>query len=139
MAVTSAEFQHLAQRAWDALPETFRDAVGNLVIQVEDWPSRDALASLEIESPLDLLGLYHGVGLPFQSVGDLPRPPGMILLYRAPILAYARASGETLADVVNHVLIHEIGHHFGFSDDDIKVIETEAAGESRRGRPPERR
>lgn len=121
------DFQRLAQRAWDALPEAFREAAGNLVIQVEDWPDREALDSLGLDSPLDLLGLYHGVGLPFQSVGDLPRPPDMIFLYRMPILAEARASGESLGDLVTHVLVHEVGHHFGFSDEDMAWIEEEAA------------
>jgi predicted Zn-dependent protease with MMP-like domain len=132
MINTAREFQQIAQRAWSQTPEEFREAAGNLVIQAEDWPSRETLDSLDIDSPLDLLGLYHGVGLPFQSVGDLPRPPEMILLYRMPILAYARASGEPLADVITHVLIHEIGHHFGFSDEDMERIETEAANAPRR-------
>jgi predicted Zn-dependent protease with MMP-like domain len=131
MINTAREFQQLAQRAWSQLPDGFREATGNLVIQAQDWPSRETLDSLDIDSPLDLLGLYHGVGLPFQSVGDLPRPPEMIFLYRMPILAYARASGEPLADVVTHVLIHEIGHHFGFSDEDMESIEAEAANASR--------
>jgi predicted Zn-dependent protease with MMP-like domain len=127
MINTALEFQQFAQRAWRQTPEAFREAVGNLVIQTEDWPSRETLDSLGVDSPLDLLGLYHGVGLPFQSVGDLPRPPEMIFLYRMPIMAYARATGEPLGDVVNHVLIHEIGHHFGFSDEDMESIEAEAA------------
>jgi predicted Zn-dependent protease with MMP-like domain len=132
MINTAREFQQFAQRAWSQMPEEFREAVGNLVIQTEDWPSRETLDSLDIDSPLDLLGLYHGVGLPFQSVGDLPRLPEMIFLYRMPILAYARASDEPLADVVTHVLIHEIGHHFGFSDEDIERLEAEAANAPRR-------
>jgi predicted Zn-dependent protease with MMP-like domain len=132
MINTTHEFQQFAQRAWGQTPEEFREAVGNLVIQTEDWPSRETLDSLDIDSPLDLLGLYHGVGLPFQSVGDLPRLPAMIFLYRMPIMAYARASGEPLDDVVNHVLIHEIGHHFGFSDQDMERIEVETAKAPRR-------
>lgn len=117
------EFEAVAQEVWDALPAKFREIVGNLSIQIEDFASRDTLARLGIASPYGLLGLYHGLGLPFKSVWDLPRGPDMIFLYRIPILSFAHGSMDPVRDVIQHVLIHEIGHHFGFSDADIHAIE----------------
>ncbi len=124
---TQEEFETAAQEVWDALPETFRRAVGNLSIGIEDFGDRETLAHLRIRSPYGLLGLYHGLGLPFKTTWDLPRGPDMIFLYRIPILAFAHAGVEPVRDVIQHVLIHEIGHHFGFSDADMHAIE---AGES---------
>jgi predicted Zn-dependent protease with MMP-like domain len=115
--------EELAQRAFDALPEVFRRRLGSVVLRVEDFPDRDTQAAFRLESPFDLLGLYHGVALPYKSVSDPYPHIDMIFLYRQPILAYCRATGEDLAAVVRHVLIHEIGHHFGFSDDDMARIE----------------
>jgi predicted Zn-dependent protease with MMP-like domain len=117
------DFEAVAQEVWDALPEHFREMVGNLSIQIEDFASRDTLDHLSIGSPYGLLGLYHGLGLPFKSVWDLPHGPDMIFLYRIPILAFAHAGMEPVRDVIQHVLIHEIGHHFGFSDADMDAIE----------------
>ena len=81
---------------------------------------------MELESPFDLMGLYRGVDLAHRSVLDVPRGPDLIFLYRRPLLDYWCETGEDLAHLVRHVLIHEIGHHFGFSDDDMERIE--AAG-----------
>ncbi len=119
-----AEFRRMAEEAMAALPEPFLSAAAGVVIQVVDWPSDDTLDSLGIESPYGLLGLYHGVGLPFKSVMDTPHAPDMIQLYRMPILAYCEDTGEAIGDVIRHVLIHEIGHHFGFSDEDMEEIES---------------
>ena len=89
------DFEVVAQEVWDALPEHFREIVGNLSIQIEDFASRDTLDRMSIASPYGLLGLYHGLGLPFKSVWDLPHGPDMIFLYRIPILAFAHAGMET--------------------------------------------
>ena len=124
---SQAHFERVAQDTWDGLPKDFRDIVGNLVIQVVDFADRGTLDAMEIGSPYGLLGLYHGVGLPFQSVLDVRHGPDMIFLYRLPILRFARDEGDAVEAVIRHVLIHEIGHHFGFSDDDMDAIE-EAAG-----------
>lgn len=121
------DFERAAQEVWDGLPEPFRQIVGNLAIQIEDFASRETLDSMDIASRYDLLGLYHGVGLPFKSVSDLPYEPDMIFLYRIPIIAYAEAAMEPVRDVIAHVLIHEIGHHFGFSDEDMDAIEAAAS------------
>ena len=122
---TREDFERVAQQAWDGLPAAFREIVGNLVIQVVDFADRDTLAHFGMRSPYGLLGLYHGVGLPFKTTWDPPRLPDMIFLYRKPILRYAERRGESLERVIRHVLIHEVGHHFGFSDADMDAIEAQ--------------
>jgi predicted Zn-dependent protease with MMP-like domain len=98
--------------------------LGPVVIRVEDFPDRETERAMELDSPFDLLGLYRGVALPHKSVSDArPELDLIFLLYRRPILDYWCESGEDLFDVVRHVLIHEIGHHFGFSDSDMDRIE----------------
>jgi predicted Zn-dependent protease with MMP-like domain len=123
---TLDDFEAAAQAVWDGLPGEFREVVGNLSIQIADFAGNDTLHQMGIPSPYNLLGLYHGVGLPFKSTGDLPYGPDMIFLYRLPILAFARQQGEAVAEVIRHVLIHEIGHHFGYSDADMEAIEAGA-------------
>jgi predicted Zn-dependent protease with MMP-like domain len=118
-----AEIDALARRALAALPRRFRRELGSVVIRVEELPDAETAAAMRLRSPLDLLGLYRGVALPLKSVSD-PHPHiDMIFLYRRPILAYCAALGEPPGSVVRHVLIHEIGHHFGFSDADMARIE----------------
>ncbi len=124
--MTEEEFFETAQAAFDSLPREFRQAVGNITMQIVDWPSRETLRMMDLGSPYDLLGLYHGIGLPFKSVFDMPHGPDMIQLYRQPILAYAETTGEAPERVIRHVLIHELGHHFGFSDADMEAIEAGA-------------
>jgi predicted Zn-dependent protease with MMP-like domain len=121
--IKRSEVEELAQREFDALPELFRRQLRSVVIRVEEFPDMDTQMALRIGSPFALLGLYHGIALPHKSVSDPSPHVDMIFLYRQPILAYCRATGEALADVVRHVLIHEIGHHFGFSDHDMARIE----------------
>jgi predicted Zn-dependent protease with MMP-like domain len=121
-----ADFEALAARALASLPRRFKRHLGPVVIRVEDFPDAQTEAAMELESPFDLLGLYHGVALPLKSVSD-PRPAiDMIFLYRRPILDYWCDTGEDLFEVIRHVLIHEIGHHFGFSDADMERIENSA-------------
>jgi len=124
--MTEAEFIDIAQRTWDNLPDEFRAATGNLVTQVQDTADRETLNALGIDHPMGLLGLYHGVGLPFKSVHEIGYGPDMIFLYRLPILNYARQTGDAVDAVIRHVYIHEIGHHFGFSDADMEAIEQDA-------------
>ncbi|HUA53188.1 MAG TPA: metallopeptidase family protein [Candidatus Sulfotelmatobacter sp.] len=113
----------LAEQALAAIPEALRAHVGNVVLRVDDFPDEEVERDMELESPFDLLGLYRGVDLLHKSVSD-PRPHvDMIFLYRRPLLDYWCETGEDLAAVVRHVLIHEIGHHFGFSDDDMERLE----------------
>ena len=123
MAPSLADFEELAAEAWERLPDHFRSACGSVAIRIEDWPTDDILDDLEIESPYDLMGLYNGVSLDKKSVGDQPTMPDMVLLYRRPILDYWTEHEEALGMIISHVLIHEIGHHFGFSDADMEEIE----------------
>lgn len=97
--------------------------IGDVVIRVEDFAADDILESLGIDDPFDLTGLYQGVSLDKQSVSDSAREPDMVFLYRRPILDEWAASDEELGHLVAHVLIHEIGHHFGYSDEDMEAIE----------------
>jgi predicted Zn-dependent protease with MMP-like domain len=122
-APSLADLERLASESWQRLPRHFRDMCGEVVIRVEDFATDDVLDELGIESPFDLMGLYQGVSLDKKSVMDVPRGPDMVFLYRRAILDYWVEEGETLGDLVTHVLVHEIGHHFGFSDDDMETIE----------------
>jgi len=117
------DIEAFARRALAAIPWRLRRHLGPIVIRVEEFPDAETVAAMGLDSPFDLLGLYRGVALPQKSASD-PRPDiDMVFLYRGPILAYCRDTGETPGEVVHHVLIHEIGHHFGFSDEDMARIE----------------
>ena len=122
-APSLAELEVLAGEVLRHLPKRFRDLCEGLVIQVDDFPSDEVLDEMGAESEFDLLGLFHGVGLPFRSESAAVQMPNMIWLYRRPILDYWAEHDETLGAIVKHVLIHEIGHHFGLSDADIAAIE----------------
>jgi predicted Zn-dependent protease with MMP-like domain len=118
----------MADVAFNALPETFRKLCEGLVIEVDDFPSDDVLDEMECETEFDLLGLFRGAGLAQAgAVPDTGQEPNMIWLYRRPILDYWAESEDTLGAVITHVLVHEIGHHFGLSDDDMEKIENRAA------------
>ena len=121
------EIEVLAAAAFRRLPQRFKQLCGNLVIRVEDFPTDDVIDEMELETEFELLGLFHGVGLPFQSESAPVQMPNMIWLYRRPILDYWAEHDETLGKIVTHVLLHEIGHHFGLSDDDIAAIEADVA------------
>ena len=120
------DLEQLAADAWEALPAHFREMCSDVVVRVEDFATDEVLQQLGIASPFDLMGLYHGVSLDKRSFSDLPRQPDMVFLYRRALLDYWADSEETLGDIVTHVLVHEIGHHFGFSDDDMERIEAAA-------------
>ena len=120
---TLAEIELLAAEAFETIPEELRRHVANVPIRVEEFPDAETEEEMGLESPFDLLGLYRGVALPRQSVLDVRTRPDMIFLYRRPILDYWCEEGLDLRAVIRHVLIHEIGHHFGFSDADMDRIE----------------
>jgi predicted Zn-dependent protease with MMP-like domain len=122
-APSLAEFEVIAVEAFRGLPKNFRERCEGLVIQVDEYATEEVLDSMGIESELDLLGLFQGIGLPFQSESHPAQMPNMVWLYRMPILLYWAEHDETLGHVIQHVLIHEIGHHFGLSDDDMEQIE----------------
>ena len=110
----------------DDLLMRFLDVCRDLVIRVEDFALDEVLDELDIEDPFDLMGLYQGLSLDKKSSLDIAREPDMVFLYRRAILDYWVESGETLGEIITHVLVHEIGHHFGFSDEDMEEIEEDA-------------
>jgi predicted Zn-dependent protease with MMP-like domain len=126
-APSLAEIELLAHETLARLPKSFRELCEGVIIRVDDFPSDEVLDEMGAESEFDLLGLFQGVGLPQQSHSDVARLPNMIWLYRRPILDYWAEHDEALGRIVRHVLVHEIGHHFGLSDNDMTAIE-ESAG-----------
>jgi predicted Zn-dependent protease with MMP-like domain len=128
-APTLADFERMAEEAYGRLPEEFLALCDGVVIKVEDFPDDEILDEMECETPFDLLGLFRGVGL--AQGGELMQTgqfPNMVWLYRRPMLDYWAEHEETLGHLVTHVLVHEIGHHFGLTDEDMEAIEA-AAGE----------
>jgi predicted Zn-dependent protease with MMP-like domain len=125
-APSLAEMEAMAHGVFEALPKDFRDLCEGVILRVDDFPTDEVLDEMGAESEFDLLGLFQGVGLPFRSNQDTARLPNMVWLYRRPILDYWAEHEETLGHIVRHVLIHEIGHHFGLSDDDMAAIEGNA-------------
>ena len=118
------DFAALAEAALKALPEPFRGFVGEVQMRVVDFAEDDVLDELGIEDAFQLTGLYQGADLRNRTVFDPAPIPSMVFLYRRPILDEWCEHGEvTLGELITHVLIHEIGHHFGLSDDDIEAIE----------------
>ena len=113
----------LAAEALETIPEELKRHLGPLVIRVEEFPDEETEEEMELEDAFSLLGLYRGVALPMKSVSSPGGEIDMVFLYRRPILDYWCDTGEDLEHIVRHVLIHEIGHHFGFSDEDMEAIE----------------
>ena len=117
----------LADAAFQALPDAFRKLAGDVVFRVDDFPSEEVLDDLGIEDPFGLTGLYQGLHIGLRDAGGPAAVPSMVFLYRRPILDEWAEHGEiTLEELVTHVLVHEIGHHFGLSDADIDTIEASA-------------
>ncbi|MGJ4927765.1 metallopeptidase family protein [Bradyrhizobium sp. HKCCYLS2038] len=125
-APSLADMEAMAHEMFERLPDHFRKMCEGVIIRVDDFPTEEVLDEMQAESEFDLLGLFQGTGLPFRSGDDLPRLPNMIWLYRRPILDYWAEHDESFGHIVRHVLIHEIGHHFGMSDDDMEAIEASA-------------
>ena len=126
-APSLADLERLADDAFARLPASFRALCEGLVIRVEDFPDDETLDAMGCESEFDLLGLFRGVGLAqggaLLGTGQFPN---MVWLYRRPLLDYWAGHEETLGALVTHVLVHEIGHHFGLSDADMAAIEAAA-------------
>jgi predicted Zn-dependent protease with MMP-like domain len=120
------DFAALARAAFDALPEPFRGLAGDVVIRVDDFADEETLAMMEMEDPFELTGLYHGVDVGRRDEMGPAAEPSRIFLYRRPILdEWAERGDVALGELIAHVLIHEIGHHFGLTDDDIDEIEAD--------------
>ena len=121
-----SDFERLAARAYSSLPQEFRALTGEVMIRVSEFPDDEILEDLALDTPFDLLGLFEGRGIAEKWNPGTGEWPNRITLYRRPILDYWAENEETLGDIVTHVLIHEIGHHFGLSDDDMERIEAAA-------------
>ena len=127
-APTLDDFGQMATESFAALPDSFRALVGDVSFVIAEFPDDDVVKDMELESPFDILGLFHGVGMAHASA--IPATgvmPNRIWLYRRPILDYWAEHEETLGAIISHVLVHEIGHHFGLSDEDMDEIDAEAA------------
>ncbi|HVV32546.1 MAG TPA: metallopeptidase family protein [Vitreimonas sp.] len=123
LAPSLDDLERLARTAWDGMPGEFKRLAGDIIFRVEDFADEALLGEMGIEDPFELTGLYHGVDLTQRSIAD-PRPSTpMVFLYRRAILDEWIERGDvTLEDLVAHVLVHEIGHHFGFSDEQMDAI-----------------
>ena len=127
MAPSLEDLEALAVTSYAALPQAFRKLTGEILFRVAEFPENEVLDDLGIESEFDILGLFQGVGMAHgAAVAETGRMPNMIWLYRRPILDYWAEHHESLGTIVTHVLVHEIGHHFGLSDDDMEAIERAA-------------
>ena len=123
-----AAFEDLAHEAFAQLPEGFRKRCDGVTVHVADFPDEETLRDLDCESEFDLLGLFRGLGLAEASASfETGQMPNMVWLYRRPILDYWAEHDETLGTIIRHVLVHEIGHHFGLSDEDMEAIEASVA------------
>ncbi len=117
----------LAQAAIERLPDLFRRHLAHVLLRVEDFPSDEVMDAMGLESEFDILGLYQGVPMGDKSAMGSGAMPDIIFLYRRPMLDYWADTGESLEHIVTHVLVHEVGHHFGLSDDDMERIEVSSA------------
>jgi len=125
---SAAEIEALARRALNALPPPFSDSLGGIVLQIEEFADDATLASLGIDDPFELSGVYEGIPLPERSVEQSGTLPERVRLFRRPILdEWGGGGDDTLEHLVAHILIHEIGHHFGLSDADMHALEDRVA------------
>lgn len=118
-----ADIENLAETGWLLIPLELRRHAHDVVIRVVDLADDETLDALGMENPYELMGLYHGVALTEKSLSDPAPQPDIVFLYRLAILTYWCETGEDLGHIVRHVLIHEIGHHFGFSDEAMHALE----------------
>jgi len=122
-APTLDDLEALARACFEQLPQEFRALCDGIAMRVEDLPDEELCAELGLDSPFDLSGLYQGVDLTRRGTGDVGDLPDMIFLYRRPILDEWAEGGVTLTELLTHILVHEIGHHFGLSDEAMHEIE----------------
>jgi predicted Zn-dependent protease with MMP-like domain len=120
---TAAEIDAIARQTLQRLPAAFAESLGDVVLMIEPVADTDAARRLGLDHPMQLSGLYEGVSLDRRSVSESGTLPERITLYVRPILAEWRATPFSLEQIVSHIVIHEVGHHFGFSDDDMHALE----------------
>ena len=126
-APTLDEIEMLARNAFSRLPDSFRSLATEVVFRVEDFPDAETERDMALRSPFDLMGLYSGTPLGEKDSGSLAPAVDMVFLYRRPLLDYWCETGEDLFHLIRHVVVHEIGHHFGLSDEDMERIELDPA------------
>ncbi len=117
------DFYVLAQKTLESLPEKFKKPTKSLIVRVENYANHETLLSLKLDDKYDLLGLYRGIPVPTKATKAAFLMPDVIYLYRCPLIRYSLENQEALASLVHHVMIHEIGHHFGFNDYDLSWVE----------------
>ena len=122
---SAAEIEAIARRTLDRLPSPFAESLGDVVLQIEEVADPDTARRLGLNHPMQLSGLYEGVPLNLQSVQQSGMLPERITLFRRPIIAEWHSTPVSLDQLVSHIVIHEVGHHFGFSDDDMHALEEE--------------
>ena len=123
---TAQQMQQMAEAVVRTLPSAFREQMRDIVLQVEDFATPEQLEAVDLSDKWELTGLYEGEALPDRSIWSSGRMPARIWLFREPLIAEWRATGVQMDDLVRHVVVHEAGHHFGFSDDDMHRLEDEA-------------
>lgn len=121
------EIEALARSALAALPEPFAGHLADVVLQVEDFADDETLKAMEIDDPFELTGIYEGIPLTERSVDQSGNLPDRVRLFRRPILDEWADGDDTLEHLVAHVLVHEVGHHFGLSDEDMHALEEAVA------------
>ena len=125
-APSADAMEAMARQSLEGLPLAFREKMGNVVLRIEEYADADSLKAVGLKHPMQLSGLYSGRPIGDKSVSDFGTLPDVIHLYRQPILAEAAQRGISVERLVHHVLIHEVGHHFGLSDADMHALEDEA-------------
>ena len=123
---SEADIEEIARRTLDRLPSPFAESLGDVVLRIEPVTDIEMARRLGLSHPMQLSGLYEGVSLDRRSVNQSGTLPERITLYSGPIFAEWRSTGVSLEQLVSHIVIHEVGHHFGFSDDDMHALEDEA-------------
>lgn len=122
---TAAEIEAIARRTLERLPSPFAESLGDVVLVIEEVADPDTARRLGLRHPMQLSGLYEGIPLNLQSVQQSGTLPERITLFRRPIVAEWQSARFSLEQLVSHIVIHEVGHHFGFSDDDMHALEDE--------------
>ena len=123
---TEEDIEEIARRTLERLPSPFAESLGDIVLRIEPVADAETARRVGLEHPMQLSGLYEGISLDRRSVNHLGTLPERITLYSGPIFAEWRSTGVSLQQLVSHIVIHEVGHHFGFSDDDMHALEDEA-------------